>query len=155
MHSNKALARLLGGTLLAGGSMLALAQVASADPVNAPNALPITIQCSNGQTYSAVTNGGGNAPQQNYSPAHDLNSTAVLQPVAFSDVTFTLYINGNPVSQQTQPPSTKGNAGIPANATLLQCSYTAEMSQTDPNTGDVYTFVGTGNVQGFIPASSR
>ena len=137
-----------------------LAGTASAAPSNAKNAFPITVACDNGQTYSAVVIGGGSDNSnsgQTYNAAHVLTSNSVLIPTAFGESTYLLYVNGSLVDQETQPAAAKGggNAGVPANATLVSCTYSFQQSQTDPTTGDVYTFIGAGTVEGFIPASQR
>jgi hypothetical protein len=144
----------LGGTLMLAATFSALVGTASADPSNAPNSLPVMITCNNGQTYEAVTNGGGNAPRQNFAPAHDLNSTSVLVPISFGESTFSSYLNGVLVDQETQPPAAKGNARVPANTTALSCDYSFAGSGTDPNTGDVFSFTGSGTVVGFISGSN-
>ena len=153
MTARKVLGFGLGGTLLLAATFSALTGMASADPSNARNALPVTISCNNGHTYEAVTNGGGNAPRQVFAPAHDLNSTAVLIPISFGESTFSVYMNGVLVDHGTQPPVAKGNARVPANTTGVSCDYSFEQSQTDPKTGDVFTVSGSGTVEGFIPGA--
>ncbi len=151
--SSKGLGFGLGGTLLLAAAFSALTGMASADPANARNALPIMINCNNGQTYGAVTNGGGNTSRQVFAPAHDLNSTAVLIPISFGEATFSEHINGVLVDQETQPPARKGNARVPANTMGVSCDYSFSQTQTDPNTGDVFRFSGSGTVDGFIPGA--
>lgn len=151
--------RTVAGLAVVGAVMPAFMSAAAAAPVNAPSAMPITLTCDNGVTYSAVVNGGGSDHSnsgQTYNPAHSVTDNTVLLPVAFGESTFSLYVNGQLVDQETQPPAAKGNAGVPANATPVHCTYSFESSQTDPTTGDVYAFRGTGSVTGFIPgAGSR
>jgi hypothetical protein len=123
-------------------SVFALAGVSAgaalADPGNAPKSAPITIICGN-TIYDAVANGNGN-----WTPAHDLNSTSVLIPVAFGverDV-FT-----DPSGNQTisfSPPRTKGSAN-PHGAPLINCSYHLALSFPDGS-----SFVADGTVTGFV-----
>ena len=131
--------RRLAAPLVAAIATAALAAgPASADPVNS-RTLPITIDCGEAGTYQAVANGNGQ-----FTPAHDVNSTSVLIPVAFGPATFTLTdADGNIVDQETDPGDAKGSAS-PAGRTLVDCSYTFSGSQ------DGYTFSGTGTVTGFI-----
>lgn len=148
------------GAAMVGAMVCGFGSAASAAPVGAKNALPVTLQCDNGMTYYAVVNGGGSDNSnsgQTYSPAHSTTDNSILQPVAFGETTFSLYVNGELVDQETQPPAAKGggNAGVPANATAISCDYSFQQSQTDPTTGDVYSFTGSGTVIGFIPASQR
>src|SRR5262245_9176387 len=81
------------------------AGAASADPTNAKNAFPIQVACDNGHTYNAVANGSGH-----FTPAHDLDSNAVVVPVAFGETTFTVTDpDGNVVDSETDPPASKGS----------------------------------------------
>jgi len=114
--------------------------------------------CDNGQTYMLVVNGGGNGSNSNsgqtFNAAHFITSNSVFTPVSFGESTYTSYLNGMVVDQMTQPAVAKGNGnGGPKNATALSCSYSFSFSQTDPTTGDVFSFTGTGTVVGFVPCS--
>ena len=115
------------------------AGTASADPVNAPNSLPGTVDCGSAGSFDVVTNGNGN-----WTPAHDLNSTAVLIPVAFGPSTFTVTDpNDQVIDTENDPGGPKGSAA-PAGRTLLDCSYSLSSSF------EGYTFSVTGTVTGFV-----
>jgi hypothetical protein len=119
------------------------AGVANADPVNAKGALPLQVTCDNGHTYTAVGNGNGN-----FTPAHDLDSNAVLIPVAFGEITFTVTDpNGNIIDQETQPPAGKGSSANNPNATT-NCSFSGGSISPD---GSTFTLVGT--VTGLVTPS--
>jgi hypothetical protein len=114
---------------------------AQADPTNAKNALPITIACDNGQTYSAVVNGNGA-----WTPAHDLDSTAILIPVAFGPQTVTISdADGNIIDQETGPATQKPGASAHNRNATTNCSFIG--SATAP---DGTTFTVSGDVQGFV-----
>lgn len=120
------------------------AGVASADPVNAKGALPLQVTCDNGHTYSAVGNGNGS-----FTPAHDLDSNAVLIPVGFGEITFTVTdANGNILDQETQAPASKGNSENNPHATL-NCSFVGGATAPD---GTMFTIAGT--VTGMVTPSS-
>jgi len=111
------------------------AGVASADPVNARDALPIQIACDNGQTYTAVANGNGN-----FTPAHDLDSNAILVPVSFGPITFTLTDpNGVIIDQETDPAASKGSSASNPNAST-SCSFSGGATAPD---GTTFSIVGT------------
>jgi hypothetical protein len=82
-----------------------------------------------------------------WTPAHDLDSTTILVPLAFGELVFTVTdANGNVIEQDTTPPSTKG-AGTSngTRATKTSCMFSG--SQTDP-AGNTFTI--TGSVTGFV-----
>lgn len=123
---------------------LGTATAAHADPANAKNSFPITVSCSNGTTYHAVTNGNGS-----WTPAHDLNSQTTLVPLSFGAQTFTVYDpQGNIVDQESTPPSAKGAVSSNKHATL-SCTFTG--SQTAPD-GSMFTIAGS--VVGFATPNS-
>jgi hypothetical protein len=124
---------ILGAALAAGA--------ATAAPVNAPNATPITIDCGPGGTFDAITNGNGE-----FTPAHDLDSRRVLIPVSLGPTTFTARdAEGNVVFEETDPTvNTKGRAA-PRGRTLLHCSFTLSFPAEDGGTATV-----TGNAIGFV-----
>jgi len=124
-------------------ALFATAQVASADPINAPGAIQISVSCDNGHVYSVVVNGNGS-----WSPAHDLNSTTTLVPLAFGEQVFTVTdASGNVIEQATAPPSTKGS-GTSNGTRTTKTSCTFSGSQTDPESGNTFTI--TGSVTGFV-----
>lgn len=119
------------------------AGAASADPTNAKNAFPIQVACDNGHTYNAVANGSGH-----FTPAHDLDSNAVVVPVAFGETTFTVTDpDGNVVDSETDPPASKGSSAKNPNATT-NCSFSG--SVTDP---DGFTFSTSGTATVMITPS--
>jgi hypothetical protein len=125
-----------------GAAVLGLAAwaPAQADPANAKGALPITVTCDNGHTYSVVANGNGA-----WTPAHDLDSTAVLIPVAFGPITSTVYdTNGNIVDQETEPADAKPGASVHNRNATTHCSFSASVSFPDG------TFTLEGTVVGFV-----
>jgi len=147
------------GAAAAGIAVVGMGSTAWAAPTGAKNAVPVTADCG-GQPYSLVVNGGGNGANSNngqtFNAAHfTIISDSVLVPVSFGESTFSEYINGVLTQTFTQPPTAKGNGSIsgPANATTLSCTYSFSQTQTDPTTGDVFTFTGAGSVVGFLPGS--
>ena len=76
----------------------ALAAAASADPVNAKNALIVPANCG-GQTVHAAVNGNGE-----FTPAHVVGRTAVFIPQAF-DLTFEFTPPGGPTQSETDTSS--------------------------------------------------
>jgi hypothetical protein len=136
MHKTRLIALSFAATTLIATS----AGAASADPVNAKDALPLQITCDNGHTYTAVGNGNGN-----FTPAHDLDSNAILIPVAFGEITFTVTDpSGTVVDQETQPPTSKGNSAMNPNVTI-NCSFSG--GATAP---DGFTFTIAGTVAGLV-----
>lgn len=112
-----------------------------ADPAKAKGAFPVTVTCDNGHTYSAVSNGNGN-----YTPAHDLDSTATLIPLSFGEATFTVYdANGVVVDSGTDPGTAKRGASVHNKNGTLHCTYTGGATFPDGS-----SFVVTGSVTGFI-----
>jgi hypothetical protein len=119
-------------------SSVAVCGVASAAPVNAKNAFPITIFCPSG-TYDAVINGNGN-----FTAAHAVNSNQVLIPVVFGPFTST-FTDANGISvTTTDSGSTKGSS-MPPNGALQDCTYSVSLSFQDGS-----TFSGFGSVTGFV-----
>ena len=122
-------------------ALFATAQVASADPINAPGAFQISVSCDNGHDYSVVANGNGH-----WTPAHDINSTATLVPLAFGEQVLTLTDPDGNVTEQVIPPSSKGaDTSNGTRATKTSCTFSG--SQTDPE-GNTFTI--TGSVTGFV-----
>jgi hypothetical protein len=114
---------------------------AQADPINAKSAFPVQIVCDNGKTYQAVANGSGA-----WTPAHDLNSSAMLIPVAFGEQTVTVTDPGGTViDQETVPAQTKPGAAAHNKNATVSCSFSG--SQTAP---DGTTFMVEGTVRGFV-----
>jgi hypothetical protein len=155
----KTAAKIAVGAAAAGVAVVGVGSAAWAAPTNAKGAIQVAANCDNGKSYSLVVNGGGGGGNSNsgqtYNAAHFLTSNSVFVPVSFGESTFSEYVNGVLVGQQTQPAAAKGNGNAtgPANATSLSCTYSFSQSQTDPATGDVFTFTGSGSVVGFVPGS--
>jgi hypothetical protein len=153
-------AKMAVGATAAGVAVVGVGSAAWAAPTNAKNSIPVMALCTNDQTYSLVVNGGGNGANSNsgqtFNAAHfTVTSNSVFVPTSFGESTFSEYINGQLVQTFTQPPAAKGNGNVtgPANATSLNCTYSFSQSQTDPTTGDVFTFMGSGSVVGFVPGT--
>ena len=128
-------------TMAAGVLTITTLGAAQADPTNARDALPITIDCDNGQSYTAVVNGSGA-----WTPAHDLNSTAMLIPVAFGEQTFTVTdSDGNVIDQETIPPTAKTGAIAHNRNATTSCSFTGGATAPDGT-----TFTISGDVTGFV-----
>jgi hypothetical protein len=154
----KKAAKLAVGAAAAGVAVVGIGSAAWAAPTNAKDATPVTAVCNNGQTYSLVVNGGGNGNNSNsgqtFNAAHFVTSNSVFTPVSFGESTYSSYLNGVLQNSFTQPAVTKGNGnGGPKNATPLSCTYSFSLSQTDPATGGLFTFSGSGSVVGFVPGS--
>lgn len=134
--------RLIAALVLPGCVLaLGLAAVASADPVNAPYAVPLTFDCG-GDVFSAVVNVNGRAE---FLPAHELGGTRVLVPLqflAFSGVITDAEGNTYPESRGALPP--KGSAN-PQGHPIVTCAYSFNLSFSDGS-----TFVGNGSVIGFL-----
>jgi len=113
---------------------------AAADPTGAKNSTPVSVTCDNGQTYETVANGGGQ-----FTPAHDLNSTSMLVPVAFGPTTFTATDpDGNVVDSGTDPAVAKGSSAQNPGADM-ECSFVVTFQ--DP---DGLTITVEGTVTGFV-----
>jgi hypothetical protein len=114
---------------------------AHGDPIHAKNAFTFEVFCDNGKSYVAVANGDGT-----FTPAHDLSSSAVLVPVAFGPITFTVTDpDGNVVDQETSPPTAKPGAAAHNKNATVSCEFFG--SQTAP---DGTTFSIDGTVTGFV-----
>ncbi|MDP9226141.1 MAG: hypothetical protein M3P18_20340 [Actinomycetota bacterium] len=115
-----------------------VAASATADPTGAKKSAPITIQCGD-TTYQGVVNGGGA-----WGPAHDLNSNAILIPVAFGVETGVFTDPGGTAHPFTNPARTKGSS-TPNGAPLINCSYHVALSFPDGS-----SVVVDGTVTGFV-----
>src|SRR4051794_23921125 len=145
--SKSAWARRVGlGTAAVVGTWAAVGMTpASADPAKG---LPISIECDNGTTYTAVSNGNGN-----WTPAHDLNSTAVLIPTSFGEQTITITdADGNVIDSETDPGVTK--ASTKPRATTINCDFSGSATFVDPELGPL-TFTVTGTVTGFVTPARK
>jgi hypothetical protein len=118
---------------------------AAADPVNAPHAQQVAVDCGEAGSFQVVTNGNGA-----FTPAHDLSSNKVLIPVSFGTSTFTVRdAEGNVVFEGAEAGQTKGHARVPKGRTALECTYTLTFPVEEGNTATV-----TGTVTGFISGRS-
>lgn len=133
--------RVITGAAAAALLGLSAAGPAQADPVHAKNAFPFQVVCDNGQSYDAVANGNGT-----FTPAHDVSSQAVLVPVAFGPITFTVTDAGGTIlDQETSPPTAKPGAAAHNKNATVNCEFSG--SQTAP---DGTTFSIDGTVTGFV-----
>lgn len=131
------LASVLAIALLAGA---VTAATAGADPTGAKNAQHVTVECADAGTFHTVVNGNGD-----WTPAHDLNSSAILVPVSFGTTTFTVKdAEGNVVFEETEPGRTHRHAQRKGR-TLIDCTYTLSFPVEEGNTATV-----SGSVTGFI-----
>ena len=119
------------GTLM----MVALAQAATADPINAKNAFTFTTTCD-GQQLEFVVIGGGD-----FTPAHVVGSTTVFIPEVF-DLTFSFTPPGGPTETETFTAAKNNPKGD------VTCSLDA--SETTPEG----TFRVVGTVTGFFTPRS-
>jgi hypothetical protein len=117
--------------------LAALAQGATADPINVKNSFTFPATCG-GQTVQLVVNGNGE-----FTPAHVVGSTAVFIPEAFN-VTFEFTLPGEPTQSETDT-SAKPNV----HGDLVTCSF--DVTQTFPEGGTVHLF---GSVTGFFTPAS-
>ena len=76
---------------------------------------------------------------------HAVDSNTVLIPIAFGEFTGTFTDAAGNESTEIDPPVAKGNA-VPANGRVEECSYSFELVFPDTS-----SFVGSGDVTGFIP----
>ena len=128
------------GAFVLGGTTSAVA-----DP-NTGEAFDLT--CGSA-TYSVVGNGNGD-----WTPVHDTASTRVFVPTGFGDFTGTIYDeNGDFVDTFTEEgPTAKGSGARNHKADIISCTYEfSDVSDgSDPEFPAGYTFVGTGEVTGFV-----
>ena len=115
---------------------LAVAQSASADPVNAKNAGFFTAVCGTNE-LDVVVNGNGV-----FTPAHVIGSTSVFIPTAF-DLTFTFTPSGGGVPEIDTETSAKAHQ--PSNA--VTCDLPAALNTVTFPEG---TVVVDGTVTGFF-----
>jgi hypothetical protein len=82
------------------------AGVASAAPVNAPNAQEFTLDCGTAGTIEVVVNSSGA-----FTPGHRVDGPGVLIPVAFGEATIVVRdAEGNVIDEFTEPGIAKGRA---------------------------------------------
>ncbi len=103
--------------------------IASADPVNSPNAEIISITCDNGQSYQVVVAAG--------LPGHIVGSTGNIVPV---EVTFTAIDpeTGEELFSETESIGQGNRVGLQDE--LITCE-TEPLTEVDPETGEELTFV--------------
>ena len=118
---------------------------ALAAPINAPNSTVFTLQCGEAGTFTVVTNGNGS-----FTPAHDLNSNAVLIPVSFGATTITLKNGaGGVVIAFTEDPTAKGSAA-PKGHPAVGCTFVSTGPFSDPEFPTATSLTVSGSVIGFI-----
>jgi hypothetical protein len=117
--------RVILATSLVGALAAVGAGAAHADPTNAKNRLPLTLDCGGG-LLNMVTNGSGL-----WTAAHDLDGTGVFIPIEFGaqEGVFT-DPEGNefPFSDPSIIP--KGNAN-PTGKTIVDCTFTIDTTFPD------------------------
>ncbi|HYJ67329.1 MAG TPA: hypothetical protein VEX15_06665 [Nocardioidaceae bacterium] len=119
---------------------LSISASASADPKTEP----LQVTCDNGTTYWAVANGHGV-----FTPAHDVDSTTVLNATSFGEFHGVVTdSNGSVLDEFTDPAVAKGSSTKPR-ATSISCTYVIVAQFDDPDLGPL-TFTGTGTVEGFV-----
>lgn len=126
-----------------GAVAMAWAGPAGADPVNAGNAEVIPLDCD-GTSYEVVVNGNGQ-----FTPGHDVDSNAVLVPVAFGPFTGVVTdADGKVVDTFTEEGGSKGQSAKRGDFTT--CTFTFTFTNTGPTEEDGIppggTFTGTGTV---------
>ena len=115
-----------------------------------PQGFSLPLVCDNGNTYQVSTSGNGE-----FTPAHDLGSTAMFVPVAFGPFTGVVRdAAGNVVESFTDPASEKGQSArglrAPVNCTY---SFTDVSDGSDPDFPAGFTFSGSGTVVVRVVAS--
>jgi hypothetical protein len=113
------------------------AQSASANQTNAPDALAVTMVCSN-QQYLLAVNGNGT-----FTPGHVIGGSREFVPNAF-ELTFSFTDARGTVDTQTES-ATKPNP--PAGHPILTCDVPAGLNTTTLPDG---TLVVSGSVTGFF-----
>jgi hypothetical protein len=113
------------------------AQSASANQTNAPDALAVTIVCSN-QQYLLAVNGNGT-----FTPGHVIGESREFVPTAF-DLTYSFTDTSGTVDTQTAS-ATKPNP--PTSRPIVTCDIPASLNTTAEPNG---TLVVTGSVTGFL-----
>jgi hypothetical protein len=117
------------------------AGTAVADPVNAPHAVQFTADCGELGTFQVVSNGNGR-----FTPAHDLNSNAVLIPFSFGTTTFTVRdAEGNVIFEETEAAQMKGNGTVPPGRTSVTCSFSGSFPTPEGGTATI-----AGTATGFV-----
>jgi hypothetical protein len=129
------------GALVLGGTTSAVA-----DP-NPDEAFDLTCGST---TYSVVGNGNGD-----WTPVHDSASSRTFVPTGFGDFTGTIYDeNGAFVDTFTEEgPTVKGSGARNQKGDIVSCTFVFEdvSDGSDPEFPAGYSFVGTGEVTGFVP----
>ena len=98
------------------------ATTASAAP---PERDAIPLVCDNGETYEVVVNGNGA-----FTPGNIVDSTGVLVPTAFGEVTFTAVLPDGEVVEMTSPPTAKGGGAVARHNPQPTVTCTFEVHQT-------------------------
>jgi hypothetical protein len=130
---------------ICGGGIAAAALLATAFAAK-PEAPLADIQCGDVHYQAAVTSGGSENANNNFTPAH-LVGGGILVPVAFSNQHSTFTDPDGNVFEEDEPDVSHH---APPNKDLLSCHFTASFSDPDGGSGsfsgDVVAFL-AGNVQ--------
>ena len=126
-------------TALAGSTALAAAAFAAPPALADPAEPPFDLSCEDGSSYVLT----GNRGQGRYTPAFDTASTRVFVPVAFGDAHFVVYNSeGVVIFEGTDPGAPR--AGNRTGQGTLECEYSSEFEDVDPELGAIYgTYSGT------------
>jgi hypothetical protein len=96
---------------------VAVAPAAVADPAASPQSSAQTITCDGGAVFHTAGAGHGL-----FSPAHDLDSTAMLMPVHYGEIVSTFVGADGSVEVDTVPGDSKGPGALGA-AEAVRCDY--------------------------------
>src|SRR4051812_20193153 len=103
------------------GSVTALlavnSSIAGASPASSPKSFQETLTCDDGLVYHTTAVGEGL-----FSPAHNLNTTGILTPVAYGDITFTFTRTDGTIDVDVLPSTSKG-PGASRTSRAVSCDY--------------------------------
>lgn len=104
----------------------------------------VPLVCDDGHTYTATVNGNGE-----FSPARDLDTTAVLVPHAFGDFTGEVRaLDGSLLYSFTEEGTVKGSGKQKSNIACTFSFYEVSTDGSDPDFPEGAIFSGSGTVIG-------
>jgi len=132
-------------TCAAAALVVAGAATASAAP---PGQEVIPLDCGTAGTFDIVTNGNGE-----FTPGRLVDSTQVIVPTAFGEITFTAVPPGGEPVVMTTDPTEKGGGNVgPRNRPSVTCTFDATQTLAEAQdgfpAGTVITI--SGEVTGFL-----